>query len=70
MVAPTQPTMFSLSLQMDARFHITPNQVLFGVSALLIIGGLIYLASREGGANGIRRVDGVLTILDDRKAAD
>lgn len=52
-VTPTQPTMFSLSLQMDAQFHITPNQVLFGISALLIIGGLIYLASREGGANGI-----------------
>jgi hypothetical protein len=47
-VAPTQPAMFTLSLQMDARFQITPNQVLVGVCAFMLVGGLIYLASREG----------------------
>ena len=50
-MAPTQPAMFSLSLQMDAQFQITPNQVLVGVCAFMIIGGLIYLAARESGAS-------------------
>ena len=46
--APTQPTIFSMSLDMSLRFEVTPNQVLIGVSALMLIGGLIYLASLEG----------------------
>ena len=46
--APTQPTIFSMSLDMSLKFEVTPNQVLVGVSALMLIGGLIYLASLEG----------------------
>lgn len=44
---PTQPTIFSMSLDMSLKFQVTPNQVLVGVSALMLIGGLIYLASLE-----------------------
>jgi hypothetical protein len=45
---PTQPTIFSMSLDMSLKFEVTPNQVLLGVSALILIGGLIYLAGQEG----------------------
>jgi TIR domain len=47
--APTQPALFSVSIQMDAQFQVTPEQVLVGIAAFMLIGGLIYLASREGG---------------------
>jgi hypothetical protein len=46
---PTQPALFSVSIQMDAQFQVTPDQVLVGIAAFMLIGGLIYLASREGG---------------------
>jgi len=46
---PSQPALFSVSIQMDAQFQVTPEQVLVGVAAFMLIGGLIYLASREGG---------------------
>lgn len=49
-VVPTQPALFSVSVQMNAQFQVTPDQVLVGVAALMLITGLIYLASREGGA--------------------
>jgi hypothetical protein len=48
-VMPTQPALFSVSVQMNARFQITPDQVLVGVAAFMLISGLIYLASREAG---------------------
>lgn len=32
-----------------AQFQLTPDQVLVGVAALMLITGVIYLASREGG---------------------
>jgi hypothetical protein len=48
-VMPTQPALFSVSVQMNAQFQVTPDQVLVGVAAFMLIGGLIYLASREGG---------------------
>jgi TIR domain len=47
---PTQPALFSVSVQMNAQFQVTPDQVLVGVAAFMLIGGLIYLASVEGGA--------------------
>jgi hypothetical protein len=46
---PTQPALFRVSIQMDAQFQVTPEQVLVGIAAFMLIGGLIYLASREGG---------------------
>jgi hypothetical protein len=48
-IIPTQPALCTMSLQMNAQFQFTPNQVLVGVCALALIGGLIYLASCEGG---------------------
>jgi len=46
---PSQPALFSVSIQMDAQFQVTPEQILVGIAAFMLIGGLIYLASREGG---------------------
>ena len=48
-MAPTQPTLFSMSIEMSAQFQVTPNQVLIGVCALMLIGGLIYVANSEDG---------------------
>jgi len=53
-VMPTQPALFSVSVQMNAQFQVTPDQVLVGVAAFMLIGGLIYLASREGEPEGVR----------------
>jgi nucleoside 2-deoxyribosyltransferase len=47
-VSPTQPALFSVSVQMNAQFQVTPDQVLVGVAAFMLIGGLIYMASHEG----------------------
>jgi hypothetical protein len=47
---PAQPALFSVSVQMNAQFQVTPDQVLVGVAAFMLIGGLIYLASVERGA--------------------
>jgi hypothetical protein len=44
-----QPALFSVSVQMNAQFQVTPDQVLVGVAAFMLIGGLIYLASVERG---------------------
>lgn len=49
-VTPTQPALFSVSVQMNAQFQVTPDQVLVGVAAFMLISGLIYLASLERGA--------------------
>jgi hypothetical protein len=46
---PTQPALFDISVQMNADFQVTANQVLVGVCAFALIAGLIYLAGREGG---------------------
>lgn len=46
---PTQPALFEVSLEMKLQFQVTPNQVLVGVGALLLIGGLLYLASQGSG---------------------
>jgi len=48
-VMPTQPAMFQMSVDMNLQFQVSPNQVLIGVIALLLIGGLLYLASRQSG---------------------
>lgn len=48
-VMPTQPALFTVSLQMNAQFEITPDQILVGVCAFMLIGGLIYLAGHSGG---------------------
>jgi nucleoside 2-deoxyribosyltransferase len=47
LAVPTQPALFSISIQMDAQFHITANQVLVGVTAALVIRGLFYIASQH-----------------------
>jgi hypothetical protein len=51
-VMPTQPAMFQMSVEMKLQFQVTPNQVLIGVGALLVIGGLLYLATKEAGPLG------------------
>ncbi len=46
LTAATQPA-FRVSLQMDAEFHVTANQLLFGVCALALIVGLIYVINNQ-----------------------
>jgi hypothetical protein len=47
MLEPTPPALAQVRLQMDAQFQATPEQVLIGALALMLAGGLIYLAVRE-----------------------
>lgn len=44
---PTQPALLSVRMQMAAQFDVTAEQVILGAVALMLIGGLIYLASKE-----------------------
>jgi hypothetical protein len=46
--APTQPAMLEVGVQMNVQFQVTPNQVVFGVCAFLLVGGLLYLAASQG----------------------
>ncbi len=48
-VMPTQPALFEMSVEMKLQFQVTPDQVLVGVGALLLISGLLYLASQGSG---------------------
>lgn len=47
-IVPTQPALFNVSFEMNLQFQVTANQVVVGVCALMLVGGLIYLASRGG----------------------
>jgi hypothetical protein len=47
-IQPTQPELFQLSIQMDAQFNITANQVLVGACLLMLVGSLICLSSGKG----------------------
>ncbi len=50
----TDPSpLISVHLQMDMQFHVTGTQLLVGLCALALIGGLIYLAAQESATGNL-----------------
>lgn len=47
LVTPAQPSLLTMNLDVNAEFHLTADQVLVGITALMLVAGVIYLASRE-----------------------
>jgi hypothetical protein len=45
--APAQPALLTMSVDINAEFHLTADQVVLGVAALMLVAGLIYLASQD-----------------------